>query len=267
MSRKSYEVLDLFPLAFVPRIDIERKSPFLPKHPEHLISEGSFNPVPFITGATRNEGGFFIACLLSRGGQGMSHLRRDPVKYLRYVFLKEFAENGEEITKSIMQRYLSADVDISEQISALDQMMSDATIFSCTDKAVSLHRQFTSQPVYYYHYNHEGQFTIPILLGVHNKDLGVCHADELFLLFRHHLLPRIETPDDVAVSKLLIDLWTSFATTGNPRSCVDWMPTNEEMAYLKIDAKPEIIRGDLPYRERMRFWDDSTSTFAGRDEL
>ena len=131
-------------MAFVPRIDIERKSPFLPKHPERLISEGSFNPVPFITGATRNEGGFFIACvihvdiigeflvfnallgnvlgLLSRGGQGMSHLRRDPVKYLRYVFVKEFAENGEEITKSIMQRYLSADVDIGEQISALDQV-------------------------------------------------------------------------------------------------------------------------------------------------
>lgn len=73
----------------------------------------------------------------------MSHLRRDPVKYLRYVFLKEFAENGEEITKSIMQRYLSADVDISEQIPALDQVEIFYFPAKCLDRQRQICYSFT----------------------------------------------------------------------------------------------------------------------------
>ena len=50
------------PLAyFGPRVDIERKSPFLPDYPKALIKEKRFNAVPIITGLTRNEGALFVA--------------------------------------------------------------------------------------------------------------------------------------------------------------------------------------------------------------
>jgi len=49
------------PVAFGPRIDVERKYPFLPKHPVDIIKSGSFNHVPFITGVNSNEAGFIVA--------------------------------------------------------------------------------------------------------------------------------------------------------------------------------------------------------------
>lgn len=52
----------MFPLAFVPRIDVERSSPFLPAHPEELIANRMFNQVPLILGVTKNEGALVIAC-------------------------------------------------------------------------------------------------------------------------------------------------------------------------------------------------------------
>ena len=47
-----------------------------------------------------------------------------------------------------------------------------------------------------------------------NVFIGVCHADELFLMFTAGYLPRISTADDIKVSETLLDLWTSFAKNG-----------------------------------------------------
>ena len=44
--------------------------------------------------------------------------------------------------------------------------------------------------------------------------IGVCHGDELFMLFTSNLTPPITETNDLKVSNLLVDLWTSFATDG-----------------------------------------------------
>ena len=43
---------------------------------------------------------------------------------------------------------------------------------------------------------------------------GVLHGDELFLMFSNPLFPPPSSDADVKASKLLIDLWTSFAADG-----------------------------------------------------
>lgn len=54
--------LNMFPIAmFHPRLDAERKNPFLPEDPLKLIEQKRFNAVPFMTGVTQNEGALFIA--------------------------------------------------------------------------------------------------------------------------------------------------------------------------------------------------------------
>ena len=56
-----FKVTDTSPIAFGPRIDVERKDPFLPMKPEDIIKSKSFSQIPFITGVTANEAGFAIA--------------------------------------------------------------------------------------------------------------------------------------------------------------------------------------------------------------
>ena len=115
--------------------------------------------------------------------------------------------------------------------------MSDGTFLACADKTIRLHRQFPSSPVYYYYYTHRGEHTystyynipetaqlgiitfikyiqVEIMCVINCRgifDTGVCHADELFLLFRNFNLTR---KADVAVSNLMLDMWTSFAESG-----------------------------------------------------
>jgi carboxylesterase type B len=48
-------------MVFGPRVDVERKNPFLPGQPRDLLEKGQYNHVPFITGVTKNEGIAFIA--------------------------------------------------------------------------------------------------------------------------------------------------------------------------------------------------------------
>ncbi len=52
----------MFPMAFVPRIDRERKVPFVPARPEKLITARKFNQVPLILGVVQNEGALVTSC-------------------------------------------------------------------------------------------------------------------------------------------------------------------------------------------------------------
>ena len=47
---------------------------------------------------------------------------------------------------------------------------------------------------------------------------GVAHADELFMMFKTHMIPidGVFTDADKATSKNILKLWTDFAKTGNP---------------------------------------------------
>lgn len=49
----------MFPVAFGPRIDAERTSPFLPDDPAALVARKEFNSVPYINGLTKDEGALF----------------------------------------------------------------------------------------------------------------------------------------------------------------------------------------------------------------
>lgn len=53
--------MGVLPIAFGPRIDVERKNPFLPAEPRELVKEGRFNSVPTIMGLNANEGAFVVA--------------------------------------------------------------------------------------------------------------------------------------------------------------------------------------------------------------
>ena len=47
---------------------------------------------------------------------------------------------------------------------------------------------------------------------------GVSHADELFVMFKPHMIPSdgVYTDEDKDTSKNILKLWTDFAMTGNP---------------------------------------------------
>lgn len=52
--------MQVFPVGFGPRVDVEREFPFLPAKPKILMESKQINSVPVIIGTNRNEGGSMI---------------------------------------------------------------------------------------------------------------------------------------------------------------------------------------------------------------
>ena len=50
---------------FGPRVDVDRRQPFLPGRPLDLIQKGIINQVPLIIGVNQNESALFLACKYS----------------------------------------------------------------------------------------------------------------------------------------------------------------------------------------------------------
>ena len=55
-------------------------------------------------------------------------------------------------------------------------------------------------------------------LDLFHEDLGVSHADELFMMFKLHELPwdTVYSDRDEQTSKNLVKLWTNFVKFHNP---------------------------------------------------
>jgi len=70
-----------------------------------------------------------------------------------------------------------------------------------------------SQPVHYYIYDYLNLFSYNTLYGPYPfpKKLGVTHADEVTSLF--YTAGRDDLGEDFEVSKLMVNIWTNFATT------------------------------------------------------
>ncbi|KAI9554676.1 hypothetical protein GHT06_019952 [Daphnia sinensis] len=263
--------LGLYPVAFVPRVDAEREFPFLPDTPERLVANKQFNQVPYIGGLTENEGGLFAASLATVDGVGMKEFKKDPVKNVLYALAMENQKGGLQIAQKVYDHYFSNVKTDADIISQYGELSSDVEFFKCVDDSVKALSQHNESPVFYYHYAHRGQTSLVKILDLpKDSDFGVSHADEILLMFPNFLLPRISNPNDLKVSQMLLDLWTSFAKDGIPQSehVVDkWLPTTHgKVRYLQIEAdNPKLVNDSMPFQSKLAFWNSLLT--AGKEEL
>ncbi|XP_046639317.1 venom carboxylesterase-6-like isoform X2 [Daphnia pulicaria] len=253
--------LCVYPVAFGPRVDKERTSPFLPDDPEKLITLGQFNNVPLIAGLTESEGGLFGATLASFPGFNLKAYKRDQIKSIRYTLGMEKRIDGYEIAQKAYHEYFNNTR--SWQIAIkYGELTSDFGFFKPIDESVKLWSKHSAHPIYYYRYGYRHKLGYGDLLQLPFKfDFGVVHGDELLLLFTSTGLPLAKHPHDIKVSNMLVDLWTSFATDGVPKSNLvpgNWLPTTEKQTlYLQINAhSPKLVNDSMPFESQLAFWYD-----------
>ena len=76
-----------------------------------------------------------------------------------------------------------------------------------------------NRPNYFYIFGYRGSLTFMSALFGNNTNIGISHADDVAYLFPLTLGP-IKTSNykfsvqDMSVSKVMVDLWTSFAANG-----------------------------------------------------
>lgn len=80
-------------------------------------------------------------------------------------------------------------------------------------ETVELILNYTKNPVYAYELTYKASNSFTLIFGDPQAVEYVCHADELLHLFpiTFHLDP---TAKDLEISKLMLTMWTNFATSG-----------------------------------------------------
>lgn len=71
-----------------------------------------------------------------------------------------------------------------------------------------------SSPVYFYLYDYQNEYSFNSLYSKCTRKFGVTHGDELTSLFKLNVFnPRQLNAMDTEVSKLMVDIWTKFASS------------------------------------------------------
>jgi len=171
--------------------------------------------------------------------------------------VSEKDESESATAKTLSTIYLQASNFTEEKRTEIINMLTDIHFLANIDKTVRELQMISSAPIYYYNYQYQGSFSLPMAFG-HMEQIGVSSTDELFLMFRHEEVSRswlgdlaLQTEDDIRMSRKMLELWTEFAATGNPTKDGSWSPVGEKLEYAVIDQNELRMEYPKEFAERM----------------
>ena len=264
-------------MPFKPIVDKDLvDDPVLPDEPLNIIQSGNYNKVPLIMGTNQNEG------LLIKGFYARNHANYDiaydnwkSVGPLAFFHREkdEFTEEESKITDDYVKKYFG-DTRFAHTGKGSDMLVQMYGDLLFTGPADAVSRMMCDQvPLYQYIYNHQGYFSlydvllskpwqlvVKVLgmkcgLGWFKSDQGICHADELFMMFKGSILPDSAVSDqDKRVRATLIDMWVNFATNHNPTPAGQWTKfNNTKPQYLEIGSEENKMMYPSHHKDRMDY--------------
>ena len=194
---------------------------FLPDFPRNILESGEMNNVDLILGVNQDEGLSVIIDILM-----------DPLNDTNYAKVREdwdtfgpymlFDQHAEDVTEDIVGYsndaaafYLSGSIENYnyEHLQGIVNMYSDAWYWYTMDDWARLAIQ-NGLKTFQYVFSYDSLFSLLFLAGVPDStDYGVCHGDEISLLFGG-ALSSILPSRDRKVSQDMIHWWTNFAKYG-----------------------------------------------------
>jgi len=164
----------------------------------------------------------------------------------------------EGVGQNVFQKYFpNGKIEEYSHLKTVEMITDGRYLHGILDMALKL-----SSPVYFYLYDYQNEFSFNTLYGKCNKNLGITHGDELNSLFKLNIMnPRKSNTFDTNVSKVMIDIWTRFATSkiptidGTENGSV-WPTFNQQdQPILHINSDQPNIIGN-PFEEKYTFWNN-----------
>lgn len=160
-------------------------------------------------------------------------------------------------------------------------MFSDVFFTAGFDEYLEKRLSERSAATYVYVFDHRPAGSLTNIVGAGDESLGVCHADELAMLFPigNTLFPTgVYTEKDIQMREAMVKMWVNFATYGNPTptgSAFKWEPaTKYPWNYARLGSQDlsdwYILRNEDNYkRDRIDFWKTVNLILEGsvKDEL
>lgn len=162
-------------------------------------------------------------------------------------------------------------------------MFSDAFFIAGFDEYLERRLSEKSAATYVYLFDHRTPASLTHIIGGGEDSYGVCHADELAMLFPvGDLLFPSATPGelDILLKESMVKMWVNFVVHGNPTPPggeYKWEPTTKyPWNYARLGSQDlddwYILRNEDNYaRDRLDFWRSLRTYFESdknvKDEL
>ncbi|XP_043273322.1 uncharacterized protein [Venturia canescens] len=244
---------------FGPVIEKGSDAPFIDRSPIEIISSGSAQDLPWITGNVKEEGTYpaadFVAdaVLLKELDHNWELIAPFLLDYNYTIPLSKQVE----VSRIIRQHYLGSKSIDTTVIAPLIRMIGDRVFIVDGVKAAKQMARFNESPVLYYYFSYRGANSASDAMSHTTQNFGVAHGDDAYYVVGSPSVDPTTTADDRAMQRYLLDFWVSFATTGIPYVGIQWPkvnPSKEGLHYLHIKTPQErVIEYDTDFGQ-YKFW-------------
>ncbi|XP_049976783.1 carboxylesterase 1D-like [Alexandromys fortis] len=202
---------------------------FLPKTPEEILAEKSFNTVPYMVGTNKQEFGWILPMLM---GHQLSENKLDQktAKSLLWQFYP-ILKIPENLIQVATDKYLERTDDPAKKKNTFLDIFADV-IFNIPSVMVSRGHRDAGAPTYMYEFEYRPSF----VSNMRPKAVIGDHGDELFSVFGSPFLKDGASEEETNLSKTVMKFWANFARNGNPngRGLPHWPEYDQKEGYMKL---------------------------------
>ncbi|KAK0094083.1 hypothetical protein PV326_011852 [Microctonus aethiopoides] len=264
-------VQQLTGVTWIPTDEPDIPGAFLTMHPVESILQNKILDLPNISGDVKDEG-LVVTAKLYANETLFNSIVKDINQFLG--FLTSSYTTGDDAGKiaNKLKKFYFSDIDINNKtqvLKKLTDLLGDVSFIFPEILQLQLVNERIKSPCYLYSFEYRGKYSKTSSVLNNNVDIGVTHTDDLIYLFPSPpYLFNISTPVELSqldnrMVDILIDLWTSFASTGVPTTNFSddpyiWEPYSDENYYLQIsgDSQKNISLSKQSHllEHRMHFW-------------
>ncbi|KAL6084902.1 hypothetical protein STEG23_036272 [Scotinomys teguina] len=181
----------------------------LPKMPEEILAEKSFNTVPYIVGINKQEFGWLMPTMMN---YPPSDVKLDQKTATSLLQKSSFILNlPEDKIPLVIKKYLRDTDDPDRNKEKLLEMIGDVA-FGVPSVIMSRGHRDAGAPTYMYEFQYHPSFSSKLK----PKTVIGDHGDEVYSVFGAPILRGGTSEEEINLSKMVMKFWANFARNGSP---------------------------------------------------